>query len=187
MRRMDLDPIQPEPGRPRRRRGERRRGCAPSRRRPAPAAAPRLPSAAPRTARGPPATIVHRHELAALPWHGRSTPCARHARSASSPRSSSACRIAASTGTSAASVASSQSPRSPAVMRPAGSTAVASMHSMPAPDSARLPRWIMCQAVAAPSSAEYWHIGETTMRLGSVRPRSANGLNRVLMVSSGRW
>src|SRR5476651_762543 len=66
-------------------------------------------------------------------------------------------------------------------MRPSGSTAVASMHKAPAPDSARAPRWIMCQAVARPSSAEYWHIGETTMRLGSVIPRNARGENSLLM------
>ena len=28
----------------------------------------------------------------------------------------------------------------------------------------------MCQSLAAPSSAEYWHIGDTTTRLGSVTP-----------------
>ncbi len=28
-----------------------------------------------------------------------------------------------------------------------------------------------------PSSAEYWHIGETTTRFGSTRPRSRNGVN----------
>jgi len=29
-----------------------------------------------------------------------------------------------------------------------------------------------------PSSAEYWHIGETTMRFGSVTPPSWSGLKR---------
>ena len=57
----------------------------------------------------------------------------------------------------------------------------ASMHSMPAPDSAILPRWIMCHAVASPRSAEYWHIGETTMRLGSVTLRSVSGEKSALM------
>src|SRR5262245_59810953 len=32
----------------------------------------------------------------------------------------------------------------------------------------------MCQSVAVPSSAEYWHIGDTMIRLGSVRPRKRN-------------
>jgi hypothetical protein len=30
-----------------------------------------------------------------------------------------------------------------------------------------------------PSSAEYWHIGETTMRLGSVTPPRVMGVKRV--------
>ena len=55
------------------------------------------------------------------------------------------------------------------------------MHSIPAPDNARWPRWTRCQSVAAPSSAEYWHIGETTIRLGSATPRSDKGWNRALM------
>ena len=50
-------------------------------------------------------------------------------------------------------------------MRPMASTAVASMISKPAPDRASWPRWITCQSVAAPSTAEYWHIGAMTMRL----------------------
>ena len=39
----------------------------------------------------------------------------------------------------------------------------------------------MCHAVASPRSAEYWHIGDTTMRLGSVTPRSVAGENNALM------
>src|SRR5450432_2353231 len=35
---------------------------------------------------------------------------------------------------------------------------------------------MVCQSVAAPSTAEYWHIGETTMRLASVSLRSENGV-----------
>ncbi len=34
----------------------------------------------------------------------------------------------------------------------------------------------MCQSVAEPSSALYWHIGDTTMRLASARPRRAMGV-----------
>src|SRR3979490_2017881 len=33
-----------------------------------------------------------------------------------------------------------------------------------------------CQSFMQPSSAEYWHIGETTMRLGSVTPPSWMGV-----------
>jgi hypothetical protein len=64
-------------------------------------------------------------------------------------------RTPASTGLNAASVASSYSPRSPGVMRPFGSTAVASMHNMPAPEWARLPRWTRCQVLAFPLSSKY--------------------------------
>jgi hypothetical protein len=56
-------------------------------------------------------------------------------------------------------------------MRPVSDTAVASSTSRPAPDSARCPRWTMCQSPADPSSAEYWHIGATTMRLGDQQRR----------------
>src|SRR5712664_2741610 len=83
-------------------------------------------------------------------------------------------------GLSAASVRSSQSPRSPGVLRPIASTAVASMQSMPAPDNAMVPKWIMCHGVAAPSFATYWHIGDTTTRLGKVMPRRLNGENKTL-------
>jgi hypothetical protein len=34
--------------------------------------------------------------------------------------------------------------------------------------------------VARPSIAEYWHIGETVMRLTSVTPPNVNGENRAL-------
>ncbi len=42
---------------------------------------------------------------------------------------------------------------------------------------------VKCQSLAEPSSAEYWHIGDTMMRLDKVKPRSAIGVKRVLM----RW
>jgi hypothetical protein len=35
--------------------------------------------------------------------------------------------------------------------------------------------------LASPSTAEYWHIGATMMRLGSVRPRNVIGENKALM------
>jgi hypothetical protein len=40
--------------------------------------------------------------------------------------------------------------------------------------------------VALPSTAEYWHIGDTMMRLGSVRLRSVIGSKRRGMVVGGR-
>src|SRR5579863_3039207 len=63
-------------------------------------------------------------------------------------------------------------------MHPSGSTAVASMVSRAAPERARWPRWIRCQSVMQPLTAEYWHIGAMTMRLRSERPPTFNGSNR---------
>src|SRR5690242_18411132 len=69
-------------------------------------------------------------------------------------------------------------PVSPWVMRPRASTAVASMNTIPAPPCANLPRCTTCQSVTCPSSAEYWHIGETTMRFFAVTVRSRMGSKR---------
>src|ERR1700675_5214989 len=55
-------------------------------------------------------------------------------------------------------------------MRAERSTWVASTTTSAAPELASMPRCIKCQSLAQPSSAEYWHIGETTMRLASSRP-----------------
>src|ERR687898_544909 len=65
-------------------------------------------------------------------------------------------------------------------MRPAASTAVASKISSDAPEFASMPRCIMCQSVALPFSALYWHMGETTIRLAKVRPARSMGENRLL-------
>jgi len=86
-------------------------------------------------------------------------------------------RTLASTCANAASVPSSHRPRSAQLMRPRGSTAVASRISRPAPDCARLPRCMACQSLARPSSAEYWHIGAMTMRLDRVRGPNEIGEN----------
>src|SRR5580704_10586018 len=68
----------------------------------------------------------------------------------------------------------------PWVMRPCRSTWVASSTRRPAPEFASMPRWVMCHSLATPSSAEYWHIGATTMRFGSVRSASLIGENKAL-------
>src|SRR5882672_7320656 len=62
-------------------------------------------------------------------------------------------------------------------MRPSGVTPVASTIISPAPEQAYCPRCCRCQSVMRPCSAEYWHIGDTTMRLGSVTPPSRIGVN----------
>src|SRR5437016_3691395 len=69
-------------------------------------------------------------------------------------------------------------PRSAYEIRPRGSTAVASVKTRPAPPTARLPRCTKCQSLAKPSTLEYSHIGETTMRFERVTPRSFSASNR---------
>src|SRR3546814_1951613 len=87
-------------------------------------------------------------------------------------------RIMLTTLASAVSFPSFHKPRQPGVIRPSWLTAVASRQSMPAPPSDKLPRWAICKAVASPLLAEYWHIGDTTMRLGNVSPRKTRGSKR---------
>ena len=68
-------------------------------------------------------------------------------------------------------------PVQPGLMRPSRLTSVISVMTRPAPPSARLPRWTRCQSSGMPSSAEYWHIGETTTRFGTTMSRRRNGVN----------
>src|SRR5688572_1301906 len=79
----------------------------------------------------------------------------------------------------AASLFSLYRPLQACVMRPSRVTCVASSISRPAPPQASWPRCMRCQSFIEPSSAEYWHIGETTARLGSVTPPSSSGVNRL--------
>src|SRR5262245_30692622 len=74
--------------------------------------------------------------------------------------------------------ASSQMPRSRGLIRPSGVTAVASVNTSAAPPAAREPRCTKCQSLAKPSVLEYWHIGETTIRLASVIERKTHGSKR---------
>ncbi len=78
----------------------------------------------------------------------------------------------------AASVSSFHSPTSAQVMRPSGRTAVASIVRSAAPESASWPRWIRCQSVMHPSSAEYWHMGAITIRLRRSRLPTRIGWKR---------
>ena len=41
---------------------------------------------------------------------------------------------------------------------------------------ANWPRCIRCQSFAEPFTDMYWHIGETTIRFGNVRPRMEKGV-----------
>lgn len=54
----------------------------------------------------------------------------------------------------------------------------------PAPDVIMEAMCSKCQSVAQPSRALYWHIGEMTSRLRSVRPRSVSGWNGALVRGS---
>ena len=68
-------------------------------------------------------------------------------------------------------------PVQPGLIRPSRLTSVISATTRDAPPAARLPRWTRCQSFGVPSSAEYWHIGDTTTRFESTRSRSRNGVN----------
>ena len=68
-------------------------------------------------------------------------------------------------------------PAQPGVMRPSADTQVISPNTSPAPPSARLPRCTRWKSPGIPSTAEYMAIGDTTMRLGSLMPRSRKGVS----------
>src|SRR4249919_76424 len=68
-------------------------------------------------------------------------------------------------------------PRSCGLIRPSAVTADASVITSAAPPTARDPRCTRCQSEAKPSVLEYWHIGDTMMRWGSVRSRLENESN----------
>src|SRR5215470_2517611 len=67
-------------------------------------------------------------------------------------------------------------------MRPCGLTLVISHITSPAAPNDRLPRCIRCQSLAEPLLELYWHIGDTTMRLGNVNSRIVIGENRALAI-----
>ena len=52
------------------------------------------------------------------------------------------------------------------------------MKTSDAPPTARLARCTSCQLFGIPSSEEYWHIGETTIRFRNVTERCVNGVKR---------
>ena len=141
----------------------------------------RAPGARRRTAsrsgatRRPPA--VARSDGACRPSHGPRVDALRPACASCMPGTAPCSSTKRAMRASASTCSSFQRPRSCGEMRPSGSTAVASVNTSPAPPTARLPRWTRCQSFAKPSSLEYWHMGETTMRLRSVTPRNFIGWN----------
>src|SRR5688572_20635115 len=78
-------------------------------------------------------------------------------------------------------------PTQPCVMRPRRSTSVISTNTSPAPEFANMPRCVMCQSPITPSTALYWHIGATLMRLASSRPLILYGENSALVMNDARW
>src|SRR5881227_1537678 len=68
-------------------------------------------------------------------------------------------------------------PVHPGEMRPSRETSVISVNTRPAPPIALAPRCTRCQSLGVPTSAQYWHIGDTTTRFASSRSRSRNGVN----------
>src|SRR5579871_884757 len=71
-----------------------------------------------------------------------------------------------------------QTPRSCGEIRPSGVTAAASVNTSPAPPVARAARCAKCQSFANPSTEEYWHIGETPIRLAKSTSRIRSLLNK---------
>src|SRR6202142_237666 len=93
------------------------------------------------------------------------------------------CRQKSCTRLSAFSLSSDHMPAHFGDIRPCGLTSVISVITSPAQPSEKLPRCIRCQSLAEPLSELYWHIGDTTTRLGSVSPRSVIGENRTLDIN----
>jgi hypothetical protein len=112
-----------------------------------------------------------------LPNQGRCMPALRPAWASWTPAAAPWPFTKAAMRASGAMWLSDQMPRSPWVMRPSGSTAVASVKTTLAPPTAKRPYCTMCQSLAMPSSAEYWHMGEMTTRLRRVSPRRVRGLS----------
>src|ERR1044072_5756994 len=78
-------------------------------------------------------------------------------------------------------------PVQPWVMRPHRSTPVASTTTSEAPEFASMPRCVVCHGLGTPSSALYWHIGETTMRLVSSSSLILYGENSALVMGLSDW
>ena len=107
----------------------------------------------------------------------RSSPCGRRGQAGCRPPPP-GCGRRRAIRPSGSACASLHMPMSPGVMRPSLVTAVASTITRAAPPAARLPRWTRCQSFANPSFAQYWHMGEMTIRLRNVTPRIASGLSK---------
>src|ERR1043165_5482854 len=92
------------------------------------------------------------------------------------------CRQKSCTRLSAASFSSDHMPAQRGEIRPCGLTSVISVITSTAQPSDMLPRYMRCQSLAEPLLELYWHIGDTTTRLGKVSPRRVIGENRTLAI-----
>ncbi len=156
------------------------RGCEPTQLRQAPAALASarrtgLPTAPPSPTRRRLGRGDHRLATGSSP-----KPCARHARAGCRAGSNLSGGIERSRAPALPRSHPNSRPRQLWLMRPAGSTAVCSTTSRPAPDTDSEPRCWRCQSLADPSTALYWHIGETAIRFASVTPPRVIGSNRRL-------
>ena len=126
----------------------------------------------------PPASRLARRAPAGRRARARRwTPCARRARSGCrAPRR--ARRGTPRSARKASTWRSDQMPESSGLMRPSGTTALASTITAPAPPIARAPRCTRCHSVGTPSCDEYWHIGETQARLRNPTSRRLMGVCR---------
>src|SRR4029077_14108184 len=70
---------------------------------------------------------------------------------------------------------------------PIAETALASVITSAAPPTARLPRCTKCQITGCPSSAEYSHIEETTMRFFNSMSLKRNSVNSFMQLLSSPW
>ena len=99
-------------------------------------------------------------------------------------------RMKSTVGLIAAACSSDQMPRQRGVMRPRGSTAVASVNTRPTLPRAKVLRCAKSHGPAMPSTALYMHSGESATRLGSVTPRIVRGWNSFgvdAMMPQGRY
>ena len=116
-----------------------------------------------------------------LPLHGRYVDALLPACASWTPATAPWPWMNATIGAHACACSSDHSPVSCGLIRPSGTTEVASAITSPAPPRARPPRWTRCHGVGTPSwsSTEYWHIGETMIRLRRWVPRRSSGREQV--------
>src|SRR5206468_9503299 len=120
------------------------------------------------------------------PFHGCAVLALRPACASCDPHTAPCARTNRPMRASMSTCSSFHNPRSCGLMRPSGTTAVASVSTSAAPPTANWPRCTKCQSSAKPSALEYWHIGDTPMRLRKVTPRSPSSSKSDMPETYGR-